>query len=349
MTMGLYLILRDGDTITMGKKSRSNLIAPFMLASFFAIWMGLRPINSVFGDTVNYAHTYNLISEDSATYFKWSAEWLWDSLTYLCKNYGLTIHQYFLIIEIGYIFSAFWAIKKFVPTNPYLGILFIFSSLMFFTFGVNGLRNGLACHIILLAMAFLLEDKRIIAFFLAFLALGIHRSVMLPITGVIAAVTVIREPSWALCIWILSIVISLICGEAITNFILTLGFDERMVDYATNRESNGLFSSLGFRWDFLLYSSIPILMYLYVCFWKGLHDGWYNVIVTTYLLSNAFWVIIIRISYTNRFAYLSWSLMPIMLVYPLCNMKAWENQDRVAGQILILYTAFTIFMLAIFW
>ena len=30
-------------------------------------------------------------------------------------------------------------------------------------------------------------------------------------------------------------------------------------------------------------------------------------------------------------------------------MKAWENQDRVAGQILIAYTAFTIFMMTFFW
>ena len=220
---------------------------------------------------------------------------------------------------------------------------------MFFTFGVNGLRNGLACHVVMLAMAFFMEDKRIIAFVLAFFALGIHRSVMLPIAGVIASITVIKEPKIALYIWLSSILISLFFGKEITSFMSSLGFDERMTFYTTSHEYDNQFSSTGFRWDFILFSAMPIAMIFYVNIWKDLHDGWYNILATTYLLSNAFWIIVIRTSFTNRFAYLSWFLMPILLVYPLCNMKAWENQDRVAGQILIAYTAFTIFMMTFFW
>lgn len=349
MIMGLKLMMQDGDSLAIGEENKGNFIFPLILSTIFAIWIGLRPVSGVFGDTVNYARVYNMIGPDAVSDINLSAEWLWGLLETSCKHAGLSVHIFFLIIEIGYVFTALCAIKKFVPTSPYLGFLFLFSSLMFFTFGVNGLRNGLACHIILLAMAFLMEDKRVIAIILAFLALGIHKSVMLPIVGVISAITVIKNPKWAFYIWLASIVISLLWGEYLTQLIVSIGFDDRMSSYANATEYNSLFSSTGFRWDFLLYSSIPIIMYWYVNIWKDLRDGWYNIISTTYMLANSFWIIVIRMPFSNRFAYLSWFLYPIMIVYPLCNMRAWENQDRVAGQILIAYASFTIFMIMFFW
>lgn len=347
--MGIRLISNDGDSLAIGEENEGHIVFPLLLVSFLTIWIGLRPVSYVFGDTVNYARSYNLIGEYVNTDIDWHAEWFWAMYTFTCRDLGLSVNIYFLIIEFGYIFSAFWAVKKFVPTSPYLGLLFLISSLMFFTFGVNGLRNGLACHIILLSMAFLMEDKRIIAFILAFLAMGIHRSVMLPIAGVIAAITIIKEPKWAIYFWLFSIILSLLWGERLTNMISSLGFDDRMSSYSTNTSNDYKFSYRGFRWDFLLYSSMPILMIWYVNIKKGLRDGWYNIIATTYLFANAFWIIVIRSSFSNRFAYLSWFLYPIVIVYPLCNMKAWENQDKVAGQILIAYTGFTIFMNTFFW
>lgn len=339
----------DGNTIAIGEENKGQILFPLILALYFAIWIGLRPVSFVFGDTVNYARSYAELSEYTNPEIDWKGEWLWSMFTVACKNLGLSVNIYFLITEIGYIFTAVWAVKKFVPTSPYLGCLFLFSSLMFFTFGVNGLRNGLACHIILLAMAFLMEDKRVIAFVLAFLALGIHRSVMLPIAGTIAAMTVIKKPKWALYCWLASIVLSLLAGERLTEFISGLDYDSRMSSYSTMTDFDGQFSQRGFRWDFLLYSAMPVWMIWYVNIKKGLRDGWFNIISITYLLANSFWVIVIRAAFSNRFAYLSWFLYPIVIVYPLCNMRAWENQDRVAGQILLAYCGFTIFMLTIFW
>lgn len=346
---GIKLMSTDGNTLAIGEENKGQFLFPLALALSFAIWIGLRPVSYVFGDTGNYARTYNLLGEYTIVEIEWKGEWMWSFITLTCKNLGLSVHSYFLIIELGYILSATWAVKKFVPTSPYLGVLFLFSSLMFFTFGVNGLRNGLACHIILLAMAFLMEDKRVIAVILAFIALGIHRSVMLPIAGTIAAMTVIKKPQWAFYWWLASIGLSLLWGEQLTNLISGLGYDNRMSSYSTATDYDYQFSQRGFRWDFLLYSAMPVWMIWYVNVKKGLRDGWFNIISITYLLANSFWIIVIRAAFSNRFAYLSWFLYPIVIVYPLCNMRAWENQDRVAGQILLAYCGFTIFMLTIFW
>ncbi len=344
---GTKLIFTDGDTLAIGEENKGNFFFPFIVAVFFAIWIGLRPVSSAFGDTVNYALLYQLSDGSTMTDIDWTGEWFWSMITLACKNRGLSINTYFLLIELGYVISAVWAIKKLVPTSPVLGTLFLFSSLMFFTFGVNGIRNGLACHLTILAMTFLMEDKRIIAFVIAFLALGIHRSVILPIAGTIAAMTVIKQPKWAFYWWIASIILSLLWGENLTQLIAGIGYDDRMSTYSTD-EYDDMFSHRGFRWDFLLYSAMPVLIIWYVCIKRELRDGWFNIISITYLLSNSFWVIVIRLAFSNRFAYLSWFLYPIVIAYPLCNMKIWENQDRIAGLILLAYSGISIILLSFF-
>ena len=109
------------------------------------------------------------------------------------------------------------------------------------------------------------------------------------------------------------------------------------------------FSRTGFRWDFLLYSAAPVVMAWYVCIKRNLQDNWYNVICTTYCLCNAFWVMVIRSAFSNRFAYLSWFLYPIVIAYPLVNMPLQEAQDRLTGWILLAYGGFSAFMWFFFW
>ncbi len=109
------------------------------------------------------------------------------------------------------------------------------------------------------------------------------------------------------------------------------------------------FSREGFRWDFLLYSTVPIVMGWYICVKRKIQDNWYNVICTVYCLCNAFWIMVIRSAFSNRFAYLSWFIYPIVIAYPLINLPVWEDQDRKTGIILLAYAGFTFFMLTFIW
>jgi FtsH-binding integral membrane protein len=87
----------------------------------------------------------------------------------------------------------------------------------------------------------------------------------------------------------------------------------------------------------------------YICVKRKIQDNWYNVICMTYCLCNAFWIMVIRSAYSNRFAYLSWFIYPIVIAYPLINLPVWEDQDRKTGWILLAYVVFTAFMLTIIW
>lgn len=70
----------------------------------------------------------------------------------------------------------------------------------------------------------------------------------------------------------------------------------------------------------------------------------FNILANTYLLANAFWVMLIRANFSNRFAYLSWFLYPILMAYGVIRLHLWEDQDRKAGLILLAHAGFTIVM-----
>lgn len=335
----------NGYTLQIKKK---NFIPSLIISLLFVFWIGNRPVSWVFGDTINYAASYVLMETEGSIHFDLHSEWIWYFLMLTSKKFGLNIHAFFTIIEAGYILSVLWAVKRFMPTNPMLGMLFVFTSLMFFTFGTNGLRNGLACHIILLAMSFFFDDKYIIGAIFCIIAFGIHRSTMLPIAGMFAGRFVLTDLKWAIYFWVLAIFLSLVFGNSIINFFASLGFDDRMNSYNTSEYASS-FSHSGFRWDFLLYSAMPILMGWYVCVKKNIKDDWYKALCITYTLCNAFWVMVITAAFSNRFAYLSWFMYPIIIAYPLVNLPIWQNQDKITGLILLAYSGFNLFMWTVFW
>ena len=145
--------------------------------------------------------------------------------------------------------------------------------------------------------------------------------------------------------------ISIVAGNAITELFVGLDFDDRMEQYANlPKEVEDMLiadqspGNTGFRIDFLIYSAMPVLMAWYVTVKRNFQDNVYNVIATTYVLANAFWVMVIRSEQSNRFAYLSWFLYPLVIAYPLLRMDLWEDQDRKTALILFVYVGFTFFM-----
>ena len=329
------------------KEVGSALLIPLALCIFLVFWIGLRPVSSAFGDTVNYAFGYAHLDPHNVS-MDWSGEWLWQWFMNGCKAAGLSIHAFFLLVAAGYIFSALYAVYRFMPSDPLLGVVFLLCSLMFFPFAVNGLRNGLACHLVLLGAAWLLDDKWIPGSIICILAFGIHRSVLLPIASIFFAIFLMRNVKYAIVFWIASIFISLAIGDTVAGFFSSLGFDSRMTQYI-NIDDMSEFSKEGFRWDFLLYSAAPVIMAWYVCIRRKCSDNWYNVLCTAYLLCNAFWVMVIRSAFSNRFAFLSWFLYPIVIAYPLVNCNIREDQDRFTGWVLLAYAGFSVFMWFVFW
>ena len=99
-----------------------------------------------------------------------------------------------------------------------------------------------------------------------------------------------------------------------------------------------------FRWDFLLYSATGVYAGWYYIIKKNFDDTFYIRLFNIYLIANAFWVLVIRANFSNRFAYLSWFMLGVIIIYPLLKQNFLSNQHRVIGGVLIIYFAFTYLM-----
>lgn len=358
----LFLFLCWGTTLYYVGSSQQKILhaegspmqgAALVLAIALSFYLGLRPPSGSFGDMNMYIHSYvNVINSYVPIGFR--SEWLWANLAAFCKFSGFNVFEFFLIVEIGYIFGMFICSFLLMRKNLWIAVLFFFISFSCYSFGTNGIRNGLGCSLDLVAISLfaLGGAKRPVGVVLMFLAMGIHRSTILPSAAAIASVYFIKDTKTAIRFWIASIAISLVAGPMVENFFAALGFDDRMDQYAsTNQDERSMnqFSATGFRWDFLLYSSFGTIMIWYVTRYRKFTDKVYSIIAITYLLCNAFWVMVIRSAFSNRFAYLSWFLYPVVMAYPLLRMNLWKDQDRKTAIIFFLYSGFTLFMFFIFY
>ncbi len=350
----IFYIGSQGQKLLHSNNSPSQVLA--VALSLLVTWfLGLRPVSSEFGDMWLYMRNFYHADEAPYVAINLHNEWLWNDLTLFCREIGMNVYEYFLTIELGYVglsFATAWVLTR---KNLWVAMLFTFIAFQFYTYGVNGIRNGLGCALELLALALFVKPgtKRTIAYVLMLCALGIHRSTMLPSAAAIVSVYFIKDTKIALRFWMASIVISLVAGPFVEQFFGALGFDDRLTSYSQNQlnaaymEKN--FSHTGFRWDFLLYSAMPVAMIWYITKWRRFNDNTFSLIANTYLLCNAFWIMVIRASFSNRFAYLSWFMYPVVFYYPLLRMNLWEDQDRKTALILFLYSFFTFFMFFIYY
>lgn len=371
----LFLFFNYSGSDNCDKLLQQNSMAPALLLTLLLmVYMGLRPVSFAFGDTINYAAGYRSAMGMAVFSLDLSKEWLWSAIMMFCKQSGLTVNAWFLLIEIGYLGFAFIGLRILLKENCWIAMLFFLSAFSTFTFGVNGIRNGLACSMVILAFAIAANQnfaKLALAGGVLLLAFGIHRSISLPIAAFLAASYVIKSPKIAIYFWMVSIGVSLVAGGAVTNFFMGLGFDDRMTQYGTGMgEFGDQFSNTGFRWDFLAYSAMPVWLAWYVTTKAEKERALYgdtieeaetgitgagriadahsmrvfNILATTYVLANSFWVMVIKAAFSNRFAYLSWFLYPVVLAYAVIRLHIWEDQDKKAGLILVLHAGFTIIM-----
>lgn len=371
----LFLYFNYSGSDNCDKLLKKNAMYPaLILTLFLMVYMGLRPVSHVFGDTVNYAWGYKLANGLAFFKMDFEEEWLWEFILLTCKQSGFTVNMWFLIVEIGYLGFVFLGLRKLLHENPWMAMLFFLSAFSTFTFGVNGIRNGLACSMVIFAFAIAANKgvgQLILAGIVMVLAFGIHRSTALPIIAFFAASYLIKSPKFAIGFWVASIGLSLVLGDYFTNFFMGLGFDDRMTSYATSMEQNKeQFSQTGFRWDFLLYSAMPVWLTWYICKKVDEERALYGetqeeietgvpgagriadahsmrvfyILSTTYMLANSFWVMVNRAAFSNRFAYLSWFLYPVVIAYAVIRLHIWEDQDKKAGLILAAHAGFTIGM-----
>lgn len=310
-------------------------------AVFFTLYIGQRQVSYKFGDTGNYNKVYQLLIQGKEVLVE--KDYLFNYLMILCSKF-MSARSFFQTVDIIYILPVFLFSQKYFGRYWFFAFFLFVSSFTFWSFGTNGLRNGLGTSLFIWGLCF--YDRKIWMYIIFVMSYFMHASSIIPLAAFIVS-GIYRNPKMYIYIWLLSIPLSLAGGSVWTSFFSSLGFaEDRTQGYLTggSEEYNNQFSQTGFRWDFLLYSSSAVFLGWYFIFKKKITNPFYIHIFGVYCIANAFWILVITAAFSNRFAYLSWFLMPAIIAYPMFRYKLWKDQYKTFGIILFIYFLFTFFM-----
>jgi hypothetical protein len=323
-----------------------NLISGTILICCITIaFIGLRdPFGNwrYLGDTSYYTIIFEDLNESSYGIKKDVGFYI---LMYISKQF-LNIQMFYLLCATIYVLPVYFSFKKWFKQYAFFALLMFVTSMSFWSFGINGLRNGLATSIFIFGLSF--QNNKVKQYGLMFLALTFHNSMILPLIAYLIS-NYFTNTKVLIKIWLVTIIISFFWGSQIETFIgdlaqsLIISDDKRIGTYFSD-EIEGEIADKRFRLDFILYSSIVIILGYYYKYKLQFQSIFYDKILNIYIIANTVWVLLIYLAYTNRTAYLSWFIMPIVMIYPLLKENFKINETKFIAFLIIGSLVFTLFM-----
>ena len=303
--------------------------------------LGTRPISGkYFVDMATYAHMFE---QTVITGFHVSPEW---AFAWFMETVAMfvSVETFFVLCTFFYILPTALATLRIHGSWAFAVFLSVLGGFQAYPYIVNGIRNGLATSLLLLAFSF--WDRKLMMIAIMVVAFGTHKSTLIPILGFILTGFYARPIVYGIA-WFVAFIISAIGGAGLTQTIGSLiffGEDERLSSY-TQVE---LFSmgKAGFRLDFIAYSIVPIMISYHLASAETKKDSFYQRILCTYLFANAFWLLVIYSEFSNRFAYISWFMLPWVIIYPFVPQKNSPvlTPSKYLGPALMAHFGFLYFM-----
>lgn len=323
-------------------RNREGLYSVIILTIVITIFIGLRPIDRAFVDMFDYAENYKYFLGDIYE-FTWNFDnFLFDNLFAWMCSMRFDVSLFFLLIAIIYFGGIAWASMKMFPNDTLLAFVMYLGAFSTFSYGTNGIKAGAAASIFLVALAYRNNLKVCIP--LLWVSLGFHHSMLAPIVAFVMAYFV-RKPKWFLYGWLFC----LILAAAHITFLMNLFaefIDEHGAEYLVSGVENAVEKVSGFRPDFIIYSSVPIIFGYYMIINKNIQSEYYSFLWRTYTLTNCVFLLCTYGTFINRIAYLSWLMYPFVLLYPVINIQ-WSNkrfQFKLLKRVVWWHLLFTLFM-----
>ena len=316
-----------------------SVFLAFALMVYCIIVIGSEPIY-IFGDKYNYANSFQHISPETISKGKDKG---WAYYTLFVRRMTSNEDFYFYLTTLIYVAAYYLFALRFISSKfIFYFLLATFSSFGFFSYGVNTIRAGFS--LALLLMAFSAYKKFPLFVILAVFSVLCHKSMAIPLAAFVIT-RFYNKSQLFLYVWAIAFVMSAANIGAVSTFIQSNigGFDDRGLDYLKGKSTG---YKTGFRIDFVIYSLIPIVVGYYYVFKLKVKDVIYIRLYNSYILSNSIWLLVIRMNFTDRMAYLSWFLIPFILLYPILKYKLPINQRKylnitIAG--ILLFTSYMYF------
>lgn len=308
--IGIVSVFVALSSFKYGKPKSTNAAAIF-LALLMIFLLGWYPIKWELGtDRANYAYNYYRVSQLGLEAFgTHDSEKGFMLLNYTLGRF-LDVNQYFVAIATIYVGNYFIAIKRICRRQVYWLLLAAVLSMGFVSYNTNTMRAGLALSFVMLALS--MYPSKIKMLVCMAIAASIHNSSLIP-SCMIMLCCFYSNTRLYYRLWLLAVPLSFVAGGFFNTLFSGIGDDSRS-SYLT--DSNDQYN-IGFRIDFIIYSMVPMLVGAYYIFKRKFYDPFYRMLYNAYLLTNIFWILVIRANFSDRFAYLSWCMIPLVLIYPL--------------------------------
>lgn len=337
----MLMILMSPQSLTSAQNLRSKNAWGIFLLVVSIFYIGLRPVSGkYFTDMGTYARTF--LEYQAGRQVRVDKDVFFEYFMKICSSI-MDVNMFFLLCAFIFIFPMYVLSKKLFNEYWFYAFFMFVASFSFWGAAVNGIRNGMATSIFLLALAY--TNKRLIMALLFYVAMSTHKSTLLPIAAYLATY-LYNDPKKYFYFWLLCIPLSFAAGGAFEALFSSMNIfeDDRMGYFSDDEAFADTVGKTGFRLDFIIYSATGVLAGWYFIIKRKYEDEFYQRIFNTYLLANGFWILIIRANFSNRFAYLSWFILGLLIIYPFLKIQFFKNQDAAVKITIALYFAFTYFM-----
>ncbi|MCF2611241.1 EpsG family protein [Prevotella copri] len=341
---------KNGDLSVEYSEMRVSVSQNFLcllLLLFMILFIGTRPVSErYFGDMAGYFYEYRLFEEKAFGFDESLDDPLWSNMMRFFASCKIGFTSFMLLVAVLYFYVAYKSVGRMFPSDKLAAYLVFLGAFSTFSYGTNGMRAGVAASIFLLALSY--AGNWLITITLAVLSLFIHHSMVLPLFAFFLALAY-RKTNVYLCIWLVCILISAFHITWFQDLFSQLSADNgdaRGAQYLMVSGKGGY--RTGFRLDFILYSSVPIVVSYFAVIIKKIQSDYYCFLINIYIITNSIWMLCMYASYSNRIAYLSWFMYPIVLIYPFLNEDWGFHRYRVFSIVMFVHVCFTLAMHFVF-
>ena len=320
----------------------------FVLALLMVLFIGFRPESYVFIDMMNYITFYYALYEGNVFLFDKEAEnLLFDNYFAWVGSMDLGTTFFFVSIAAIYFICTYIACRRMFPQDTLAAYLVFLAAFSTFSYGTNGIKAGAAASIFLVAISYRENLKMCIPLILV--SWGCHHSMIM--TVVAFALTLVYKNSkvyfagWCFCL-LIAIAHITFFQELFAGILSDSG--DSGANYLSDVSDWG--GKTGFRIDFVIYSAMPILVGYWAVYKKKLQlSKIYTCLLNLYMTLNGTWMLCMYANFTNRIAYLSWFLYPIVLIYPYLNENWGPRRYKDFSMVMLAHLGFTLFMKFIYY
>lgn len=323
---------------------------------FMVIFVGFRdPYSLVFGDTLGYTLSYNRFYGNGFHLDLQIENPLFSNLLLYMSSSRYSVTMFYTLMAFIYFGGIWYACKKLFPKDSLSAFIVYLAAFSTYSYSINGLKAGAAASLFLMSLVFNEKEgslNKLLCCVLLLCSMGFHHAMRVPVAALVFC-KIIKKPQFYALLWIICFMIAAANISYFQEYFTSIGEDindNKIIGYLSGEST--MVSRLGiggFRIDFVLYSVIPIIFGWFMIFYKNIKSNNYVFILNLYTAINAIWLLCINAWFTNRIAYLSWLMYPIVLIYPFLNSTWGKEHYNVFKIVAYGHLAFTLFMNVVYY